>query len=65
MNEFSEKAKSAAADAKAKVEELTDKLPDSMKDQAHDLLGRAEELFHKVKDKVEDLLPGDKNANGH
>ena len=69
MSGFLDKAKEAAEGLKDKAEALVDKveeaIPDSVKEKAGDLKEKAGEMASKVKDKVEDIIPGDKDGDGH
>ena len=75
MSDFMNKATEVAADLKGKVDELTDKLPDSVKEMVGQAKEKASELMDKlpdsvkekvelVKDKFEGFIPGDKDADG-
>ncbi len=54
--------KAKAAEFKNKVQE---RIPDDLKAKADELKDKAEDAFGKLKAKVEDMLPGDKDGNGH
>ena len=62
MSGFIDKAKEAAEGLKNKAEALVDKveekIPDGMKEKASGIVG-------KISDKVEDVIPGDKDGDGH